>query len=138
MLETDAESSGAAVGAQGPARVLVAVDEANIAVALEFILSRAGYEVRMASDGESALDAVRRDAPDLMVLDVMLPQLSGFEVLKLVRADPKTAELPVLVLTARGQQQDRHTAEQIGASAFLTKPFSNSELIECVKRLKRP
>ncbi|MCI4665399.1 MAG: response regulator [Neomegalonema sp.] len=118
--------------------VLIAEDEPNIAAAVEFLLRRAGYTVRMAGDGESAWLDLLSEKPDLVVLDVMLPRVNGFEVLKRIRSTPRLAALPVLVLTAKGQQQDRQTAEAIGADAFLTKPFSNSELVACVRRLKAP
>ncbi len=117
-------------------RVLIAEDEPNIAAALEFLLTRAGFEVEMAMDGASALAALERSAPPaLLVLDVMLPHVNGFEVLKRIRADARLAGLPVLVLTAKGQQADRRTAEAVGATAFLTKPFSNNEVVACVKEL---
>lgn len=132
------EPASADAAAVKPSRVLIAEDEANIAAALEFLLSRAGYNVQVVTDGEKALDFLRRERPDVMVLDVMLPHVDGFELLKRVRADARLSDLPVLILTAKGQQQDKKTAEAIGATAFMAKPFSNSELVECVKRLKSP
>ena len=132
------EPASADAAAVKPSRVLIAEDEANIAAALEFLLSRAGYDVQVVTDGEKALDFLRRERPDVMVLDVMLPHVDGFELLKRVRADSRLSDLPVLILTAKGQQQDKKTAEAIGATAFMAKPFSNSELVECVKRLKSP
>lgn len=123
-------------GSEKNARVLIAEDEPNIAAALEFLLARAGYHVEMVGDGASALKALEAGAPPaLLVLDVMLPQLDGFEVLKRVRATAHLTSLPVLVLTAKGQQADRQTAEAVGATAFLTKPFSNSEVVACVRDL---
>ena len=132
------EPASADAAAVKPSRVVIAEDEANIAAALEFLLSRAGYNVQVVTDGEKALDFLRRERPDVMVLDVMLPHVDGFELLKRVRADARLSDLPVLILTAKGQQQDKKTAEAIGATAFMAKPFSNSELVECVKRLKSP
>ncbi len=87
------------------------------------------------TDGDAAVEAVRRLSPRLLVLDVMLPKRSGFEVLKQIRADAMTASLPVLVLTAKGQQQDRRTAEELGASRFVTKPYSNVEVVGAVRQL---
>lgn len=133
MMETVSDGDAGSRGALR--RVLIVEDEPNIAASLEFLLGRAGFEVALATDGAGALRAVESAPPDLLILDVMLPQLNGFEVLKRLRAEARHQALPVLVLTARGQQQDRRQAEEIGASAFLSKPFSNNELVACVKRL---
>lgn len=118
-------------------RVLITEDEPNIAESLTFILNREGYDVSTVLDGEAALQRLRSDPPDIMILDVMLPRLNGFEVLKLVKADPALKALPVMILTAKGQAHDRRMAEEIGASAFITKPFSNRDIIEQVGRLAR-
>jgi DNA-binding response OmpR family regulator len=118
-------------------RVLITEDEPNIAESLTFILNREGYDVSTVFDGEAALQRLRSDPPDIMILDVMLPKLNGFEVLKLVKADPALKALPVMILTAKGQTHDRRMAEEIGASAFITKPFSNRDIIEQVGRLAR-
>jgi DNA-binding response OmpR family regulator len=118
-------------------RVLITEDEPNIAESLTFILNREGYDVSTVLDGEAALQHLRSDPPDIMILDVMLPRLNGFEVLKLVKADPALKALPVMILTAKGQAHDRRMAEEIGASAFITKPFSNRDIIEQVGRLVR-
>ena len=117
------------------AKVLIAEDEQNIAESLRFILERAGCEVRHAADGEEALNEVRAEKPDVLVLDVMLPSLNGFDVLKTIRADSSLKEIAVLVLTAKGQSQDRQTADALGADAFMTKPFANSEIVDEVLRL---
>lgn len=118
-----------------PINVLVAEDEQNIAESLRFILERADCRVRHASDGEQALEEVRSDIPDVVILDVMLPSLNGFDVLKTIRADEALRSIPVLILTAKGQAQDRKTADALGADAFVTKPFANSEIVSAVKRL---
>lgn len=118
-------------------RVLITEDEPNIAESLTFTLNREGYDVSTVLDGEAALQRLRSDPPDIMILDVMLPRLNGFEVLKLVKADPALKALPVMILTAKGQAHDRRMAEEIGASAFITKPFSNRDIIEQVGRLAR-
>nr|WP_239025461.1 response regulator [Roseibacterium persicicum] len=110
-------------------------DEGNILEAIGFILSRAGWEVQGHGNGATALDAVARTGPDLIVLDVMLPGRSGLEILRDLRARPETAELPVLMLTAKGQARDRETALELGANAYLTKPFSNADLLATVTRL---
>lgn len=115
--------------------VLIAEDEPGILDSLEFILKRAGLVVGSVTDGGAALPAIRRLAPRIVVLDVMLPHQSGFEVLKQIRADPALDTLPVLMLTAKGQQQDKRIAEELGADAFVTKPYSNTEVVETVHRL---
>jgi DNA-binding response OmpR family regulator len=116
-------------------RVLIAEDERNIVESLRFVLTREGYEVSHALDGAEALALVRREAPDALVLDLMLPKMSGYDVLKEVRADAQTRALPILMLTAKGQAYDRQAAQDLGVDAFMTKPFSNSDVIEQIARL---
>lgn len=116
-------------------RVMLVEDEPNIIVSLTFLLERAGFDVRTEANGQAALDAVLADPPDALVLDVMLPGLDGFEVLRRIRADARVEKLPVLMLTAKGQREDRKTALQSGADIFITKPFSNTEVIEAVQKL---
>lgn len=116
-------------------RVLIAEDEPHIVESLRFILAREGLVVSAAGDGETALREAAEVRPDLMILDVMLPRLNGFEVLRRLRADPALAGMPVIMLTAKGQAQDRRTAEEIGADAFITKPFSNRDVVAQVLRL---
>ena len=118
-----------------PRRVLIVEDERHIIESLTFVLEREGFEVAAELDGDAGLRRLRTDPPDVLVLDVMLPRMNGFELLKLVRADPALAGLPVVVLTAKGRQQERRLAEEIGADAFMTKPFSNAEVVETLKRL---
>jgi len=117
------------------ANVLIAEDEQNIAESLRFILERAGCQVTHALDGEEALTQARACKPDVLVLDVMLPSLNGFDVLKTIRADESLKGIAVLVLTAKGQSQDRQTADALGADAFMTKPFDNSDIVAEVLRL---
>ena len=116
-------------------RVLLIEDEPNIIEAVGFILSRDGWDVSTHSNGHDAIDAVRRSAPDLVILDVMLPGKSGFDILREIRGDDGTKALPVLMLTARGQTKDREMAERAGASRFMTKPFSNADVLEAVREL---
>lgn len=115
--------------------VLIAEDEPSILESLDFILRRAGWTISAVADGDAALEAVRRLRPRVLVLDVMLPKRSGFEVLKQIRADVETRTLPVLVLTAKGQQQDRRIAEDLGADVFVTKPYANADVVDAVRRL---
>ncbi|WP_108482133.1 response regulator transcription factor [Oceaniglobus ichthyenteri] len=116
-------------------RVLLIEDEPNIIEAVRFILSRDGWSVDTHADGATALSAVARRVPDVIVLDAMLPGRSGFEILRDLRGDSKTADIPVLMLTARGQQKDRDMAARNGANRFMTKPFSNAEMLACVQEL---
>ena len=116
-------------------RVLVIEDEPNIIEALSFILSRDGWTVHTHSDGVNANERIRATPPDLVILDVMLPGKSGFDILRDLRADPEMQALPVLMLTARGQTRDRELAEKLGVNRFITKPFSNAEVIENVRAL---
>src|SRR5690606_1890896 len=116
-------------------RILIVEDEANIVESLNFILSRAGFEVDAVADGTKALDRVRRESFAAIILDVMLPGMNGFDVLRAIRADGALAALPVIVLTAKGQVNDRKMAEAIGASAFITKPFSNADIVDQVQAL---
>lgn len=118
-----------------PTRILIAEDEPNIIESLSFILKRSGFDVQAAKDGEAALAALRRERPDVMILDVMLPKMNGFDVLKTVRSEDGLKDLPVVLLTAKGQSQDRRMAEEIGADAFVTKPFSNQHIVDTVNRL---
>ncbi|MEG3663789.1 response regulator transcription factor [Celeribacter halophilus] len=116
-------------------RVLLIEDEPNIIEAIRFILSRDGWTVETHADGATAVAAVDRKCPDVIILDVMLPNKSGFEILRELRAMPDHASRPVLMLTARGQQKDRDMAEAVGVSHFMTKPFSNTEMLDVVRRL---
>ncbi|MGY3437351.1 MULTISPECIES: response regulator transcription factor [unclassified Marinovum] len=116
-------------------RVLVIEDEQNIIEAISFFLSRDGWEVFTHCNGHDALDAVVRRAPDLLILDVMLPGKSGYEILRELRACTEWANLPVLILTARGQSKDREMAAAAGASRFMAKPFSNAEILDAVREL---
>lgn len=114
-------------------RVLIAEDEPHIVESLSFVLELEGYTVSATLDGEAALRELRTRAPDLLILDLMLPKTNGFEVLKAVKADPALQSIPVIVLTAKGQAQDRRMVEEIGAEGFMTKPFSNREIVERVR-----
>ena len=116
-------------------RVLLAEDEPNIVASLTFLLERAGFAVASEINGEAALDMALADPPDVMILDVMLPGLDGMEILRRLRASDAARGLPVVMLTAKGQREDRENALGAGADMFITKPFSNSELVAAVTRL---
>ena len=115
--------------------VLIAEDEPGILESLDFILQRAGWSISSVTDGEAVFEAIQRLTPRIVVLDVMLPKRSGFEVLKQMKADAATRDLPVLILTAKGQQQDKRIAEELGADGFVTKPYANAEVVDAVRRL---
>ncbi|PJF08113.1 response regulator transcription factor [Pseudorhodobacter sp. MZDSW-24AT] len=119
------------------ARVLLIEDEPNISEAIRFILSRDGCDVMTLADGQGAIATVRAERPDLVILDLMLPGLSGLEILAQLRADPVTQTVPVMMLTAKGQGRDREAAERAGANHFMTKPFSNDDMRAAVRALTR-
>lgn len=115
--------------------VLIAEDEPGILESLNFILKRAGWSVHAVTDGDAVMDALRAMSPRVVVLDVMLPKRSGFEVLKQIKADTSARNTPVLILTAKGQQQDKRTAADLGADAFVTKPYANADVIAAINSL---
>nr|WP_238935893.1 response regulator [Sulfitobacter mediterraneus] len=126
------------LGGGGPRvnkHVVLVEDETNIAEAIRFLLSNEGWRVETLANGSNAVDVIRNTGPDLVMLDVMLPGKSGFEILHDLRADPAFDALPVLMLTARGQSRDREMAEKAGVSRFMTKPFSNAEMLDAVREL---
>ena len=115
--------------------VLLIEDEQNIIEAVSFILSRDGWEVKTHANGQNAMDAVRAREPDVVILDVMLPGKSGFDILSEIRAEARFESLPVLMLSARGQAKDLEMAERAGANRYMTKPFSNAEVLDAVRAL---
>jgi two-component system, OmpR family, phosphate regulon response regulator PhoB len=118
-------------------RILVVEDEPDIAALIAYQLTREGFRVETASSGDQALAAMNREVPDLLVLDRMLPGLSGDEVLRSLRAEIATQSLPVLVLTAKREQEDRIQGLELGADDYLTKPFSPRELVLRVQSILR-
>ena len=126
------------MGTTGEKHVVLVEDEMNIAEAIRFLLSQDGWRVETLANGATAVDIIRRAAPQLVILDVMLPGKSGFEILHELRADPAFQALPILMLTARGQARDREMAQMAGVSKFMTKPFSNAEMLEAVRALSVP
>ncbi|OWU80598.1 response regulator transcription factor [Phaeobacter sp. 22II1-1F12B] len=116
-------------------RVLLIEDEPNIIEAIRFLLTRDGWDVNTHSDGTNAVEVVQEAKPDLVILDMMLPGRSGMDILRDLREIVELAGLPVLMLTARGQSRDRDMAEKAGVSRFMTKPFSNTEVLTAVRDL---
>jgi len=116
-------------------RILIVDDEPNIVISLEYLMKREGYETAVAGDGEAALASLAERTPDLVVLDVMLPKLNGFEVCRQIRADPRWRGVRVLMLTARGRDTEVAKGLGVGADAYVTKPFSTKDLVALVKHL---
>lgn len=116
-------------------KVLIADDEPNIVISLEFLLRREGFEVLVAVDGEEALAKARAERPDLVLLDVMMPRMNGFDVCQALRADPGLAGMRVLMLTAKGRDTEVSKGLGLGADAYMTKPFSTKELVAQVHAL---
>lgn len=117
------------------ARILIVDDEPNILLSLEFLMQHQGWETFVAQDGEAALEALAARKPDLVILDVMLPRMSGFDVCERIRADPSWRDVRVLMLTAKGRDAEVARGMRAGADAYVTKPFSTKELVDHVRRL---
>ncbi|WIY25280.1 response regulator transcription factor [Parasedimentitalea psychrophila] len=115
--------------------VVLVEDEPNIIEAIRFLLTREGWTVEAHSDGSDAVEVIKAANPDLVILDLMLPGKSGMEIIKDLRNEEDLRNLPVLMLTARGQARDREMAEKAGVSRFMTKPFSNTEVLAAVRDL---
>ncbi len=118
-----------------PLKVLVCDDERHIVRLIQVNLERQGYEVVTAFDGKEGLEKIRAEKPNLVVLDVMMPYMDGFEVLKTLRKEPETENLPVIMLTAKAQDKDVFEGYHYGADMYLTKPFNPMELVTFVKRI---
>ena len=116
-------------------KILVADDEPNIVTALEFLLERAGYEVRTAANGDEALAAIAQDPPDLVLLDIMMPVKSGYEVCKRIRDQPEWAKVKVVMLSAKGRDAEVTKGLAMGADLYVTKPFSTRELLSQIRTL---
>ena len=118
-----------------PKKLLVADDEPNIVISLEYLMKREGYDVLVATDGNQALEAIQREQPALVLLDVIMPGKTGFEVCQAVRADPALDGVRILMLTAKGRETDVSKGLALGANAYMTKPFSTRELVQKVAEL---
>jgi DNA-binding response OmpR family regulator len=116
-------------------KILVADDEPSIVTALEFLLERNGYQVRVARNGEEALQAIERDPPDLVLLDVMMPIKSGYEVCMRIRERPEWAHMKVVMLSAKGRDSEVAKGLGMGADLYVTKPFSTRDLVEKIRSL---
>jgi DNA-binding response OmpR family regulator len=116
-------------------RILIADDEPNIVLSLEFLMQRAGFDVSIARTGDEAFAHIAAARPDLVLLDVMLPGMTGFEVCERVRADPSLAATRIIMLTAKGREVEVNRGLALGADAYVTKPFSTQELVGRVREL---
>ena len=113
--------------------ILVVEDEPNIVLSLQFLMKKAGFDVRVAQDGDEALAQVEARAPDLILLDVMIPKRDGYDVCQTIRANPELAHIHIIMLTAKGREVDREKGLALGANDYVTKPFSTRDLTEKVK-----
>jgi len=121
----------------GGKRILVVEDEPDIAEVLQFSLDRAGFQVEVERRGDGALETIRRQPPDLIVLDLMLPGLDGLEIARLLKREPATARVPLVMLTARGEEVDRIVGLELGADDYIAKPFSPREVVLRIKAVLR-
>jgi len=119
-------------------KILIADDEPNILISLEYLMKREGYDVTVARDGQEAIDAILRERPDLVLLDVMMPKKTGFEVCHEVRANEPVKDTLILMLTAKGRDTDLAKGLALGANAYMTKPFSTRELVSRVREMLGP
>ncbi|MBC7952179.1 MAG: response regulator [Rhodospirillaceae bacterium] len=114
--------------------VLVVDDEPNIVLSLEFLLKQVGYDVRVARDGEQALESIRQAKPGLVLLDVMMPKRDGYDVCQTIRANPEWSDVRIIMLTAKGRDVEREKGLALGADEYVTKPFSTRDVVEKVRQ----
>ena len=120
------------------AKILIVDDEPDVVTVVQGRLVSAGYEVTVMADGQQALECVKKHPPDLMVLDVMLPTLNGYEVCTMIKQDIRYRAIPVVMLTARTEEKDVRLGRECGADAYLLKPFQANELMQTIQTLLRP
>ncbi len=118
-----------------PKNLLLVDDEPNIILSLEFLMKRAGYQVRTATDGEAAIHAVEQDPPDLILLDINMPKRDGFDVCQTIRANPDWKDIRIIILTAKGRDIEREKGMALGADDYITKPFATQDLVDRVKAM---
>ncbi|HIZ27795.1 MAG TPA: response regulator [Candidatus Adamsella sp.] len=115
-------------------RILIADDETDIVETLQFMLEVEGFECLTAYNGEDALNLAKREMPDLLILDVMMPKINGYKVCRLLKFDAKYKNIPILMVTARSQEEDKMIGEETGADEYITKPFEINDVVEKVKK----
>jgi DNA-binding response OmpR family regulator len=120
---------------QGAHRILIVDDEPNIVISLEFLMKKEGFVVAVAGDGDAALEQVAAFNPDLVLLDVMMPKKSGYEVCQAIKADPARAAVKVVMLTAKGRESEVAKGLALGADAYVTKPFATKDLVAKVRSM---
>jgi len=116
-------------------KVLIVDDEPNIVAALEFLLEKNGYDVKVAANGVEAIEQLDAFRPDLVLLDVMVPKLSGYEVCQRMRAEPKWRDIKIVMLSAKGREVEVNKGMSLGADLYVTKPFSSAELVSTIQQL---
>lgn len=116
-------------------KILIVDDEPNIVISLEYLMKKEGFQVAVATDGDTALEMAASFRPDLMLLDVMMPKRSGFEVCEILRAEPTFNDLKIVMLTAKGRDSEIAKGTGLGADAYITKPFSTKDLVARVKSM---
>ena len=118
-----------------PKEILIVDDEPSIVVPIQFLMEQQGYNVLVAENGEDALDVIYKYKPDLILLDIMLPRIDGYEVCEIVRLNPEYRDIKIIFLTAKGREVEIAKGLALGANAYITKPFSNTQLVAKVKEL---
>jgi two-component system alkaline phosphatase synthesis response regulator PhoP len=116
-------------------KILVVDDEVNITQILEFSIGSEGYEVITAANGEEAVDQARREQPDLIILDIMMPKIDGYEACRILKSNPLTKSIPVVLLTAKGRDIDKRLGFEVGATDYIVKPFSPNKLVDRIHEL---
>jgi DNA-binding response OmpR family regulator len=116
-------------------RILLIEDEADMVYALNIQLEAINFEVLSASDGQAGLDMARKEKPDLIILDLMLPKIDGYKICRLLKFDEKYKKIPIIMFTARAQEQDKKLGQEVGADAYITKPFDSKALLDKISAL---
>lgn len=115
-------------------RILIVEDEIELVKAMQIRLEQAGYEVLSSNDGQDALEKAKRENPDLIILDLMLPKMDGYKVCRMLKFDQKYRKIPIIMFTARAQEADKKMGEEVGADAYITKPFDPGVLLDKIKK----